>query len=96
MHYFHSIEYTVSGNPVLGMRFKHSVNRMGMNVSADDIMLGGYAAKAEPYTYSFPSDAWPSGMFARANYSATVVISDEDGTEWVKFPYEFKIAKTWE
>ena len=77
------------------MRFKHTVNRLGMNVSSDDIMLGGYPAKDSAYTYSFPKDSWPSGMFARAKYTANVSITDDDGTEWAAFPYEFKIAKQW-
>ena len=91
----HSIKYTVSGDVVLGLRFKHVVSRMGVNVSTDDVNLGGYPPKAEQYEYSFPADTWPSGMFARGTYTAVVTMTDDDDNEWAKFQYQFTIAKNW-
>lgn len=80
---------------MLGLRFKHVVSRMGVNVSTDDVNLGGYPPKAEQYEYSFPADTWPSGMFARGTYTAVVTMTDDDDNEWAKFQYQFTIAKNW-
>jgi Rho GDP-dissociation inhibitor len=89
------VVFSVYGDIVSGLKLTNSVSKLGVRVDRTVIMLGSYAPRPEPYTFSAPVAEWPSGMLARGTYGARTTFTDDDKTTHLDFLWGFELKKEW-
>ncbi|DAZ94085.1 TPA: hypothetical protein N0F65_004197 [Lagenidium giganteum] len=85
------IAFRVNGAIVSGLRFRNKAKKSVLS-STDEIVLGSYAPRSQPYEFVYPRHEWvdaPSGMFYRGKYMAQFRFIDDDGQEHLKAYYTF-------
>jgi Rho GDP-dissociation inhibitor len=90
-----SVVFSVYSDIVSGLKLTNSVSKLGVRVDRTVLMLGSYAPRPEPYTFSAPVAEWPSGMLARGTYGASTTFTDDDKTTHLDFSWGFEIKKEW-
>lgn len=94
-----SIKFRVQNEIVSGLRYKNVVSRGPMAVDRTDEMLGSYAPDpSKEISITFPKHEWhkaPSGMTARATYSAKSKFACDDKVVHCAFDYKLAIKKDW-
>ncbi|TPX39598.1 hypothetical protein SeMB42_g06313 [Synchytrium endobioticum] len=90
------IKFKVQHDVISGLKYLHSVKRMGMRVDKAEEMLGSYGPAPEPYEKKFLWDEAPSGMMARAHYTVKSKFIDDDNTTHLEFDWAFDIKKDWD
>ena len=100
------LSFRVQNDIVSGLKYCNSVSRIipvvgkPLNVLIVDEMLGSYGPDpSKVITVVFPRREWeqaPSGMVARATYTANTTLVDDDGTVHLAFDYKLNIKKDWE
>ncbi len=56
----------------------------------EEKVVGSYGPRDDAYEWvSKPADIVPSGMMFRGSYSATTVVLDDDGRQWLSFEQKF-------
>jgi len=94
-----SVTFKVQHELVTGLKYCNVVNRMGVKVSKDELMIGSYAPAKEPYKSTFPRNGWdtaPSGFTARGKYKAKSQFIDDDKNVHLEYEYSFEIKKDWD
>lgn len=90
------ISFRVQKEPVLGLKYKHKVKRMGKKLDAANLMLGSYAPGPDIRTFTTDPEVAPSGMLARASYNVESVITDDDGVDHLgPWTWKLRIKKDW-
>jgi Rho GDP-dissociation inhibitor len=85
------ISFRVNREIVSGLRFRNKVKKTVLSTS-DEIVLGSYAPRSEPYVFVYPHRDWidaPSGLFYRGKYMAQFKFVDDDKREHLKVFYTF-------
>lgn len=89
------VVFSVYGDIVSGLKLTNTVSKLGVRVDRTALMLGSYAPRPEPYTFSTPVAEWPSGMLARGAYGARTTFTDDDKTTHLDFSWGIEIKKEW-
>ncbi|KAF8264948.1 E set domain-containing protein [Lactarius quietus] len=89
-----TITYRVNHSIVTGARY---IQTTKANFKKDKVeaMLGSYSADPNPRVTEVISDEFPSGMVFRGTYAVVSKVVDLDGTVWLDYPWQLKIAKEW-
>jgi Rho GDP-dissociation inhibitor len=93
-----SLTFVVQNEIVSGLKYHNVVTRNMLAKRKEEEMLGSYPPDPKPVTIVVPRREWeqaPSGMTARATYSAKTTFVDDDGVEHFKLDYKLTIAKDW-
>jgi Rho GDP-dissociation inhibitor len=94
-----SISFVVQNDIVSGLKYQNVVTRNMLAKRKEEEMLGSFPPDpTKTVTVEIPRREWeqaPSGMTARATYSAKTTFVDDDGVEHFKLDYKLTIAKDW-
>ena len=89
----------VQNDIVSGLKYQNVVTRNMLAKRKEEEMLGSFPPDpTKTVTVEIPRREWeqaPSGMTARATYSAKTTFVDDDGVEHFKLDYKLTIAKDW-
>lgn len=93
------LTFHVQNDIVSGLKYRNCVSRGLLAKLRVEEMLGSYAPDpSKAITVVVPRREWdqaPSGMTARATYSAKTTFVDDDGIEHFNLDYKLTIAKDW-
>lgn len=87
--------YVQKGELVSGLKYVQKTYRKGIKVDTSKFMVGSYAPKLEPQTWTTPVEDAPSGMIARGDYKVESLFTDDDNNEHLKWTWKFEIKKDW-
>ncbi|TPX32791.1 hypothetical protein SmJEL517_g04172 [Synchytrium microbalum] len=90
------IKFKVQHEVISGLKYLHSVKRMGVRVDKAEEMLGSYGPAPEPYEKKFLWEEAPAGMMARAHYSVKSKFVDDDNFTHMEWDWSFDIKKDWD
>ena len=72
------IDFVVQREIVTGLRYVQKTSRLGVTVDKMKYMVGSYAPKATPHSYTTPYEDAPTGMAGRGSYHVTSFFTDDD------------------
>ncbi|OBT68557.1 rho GDP-dissociation inhibitor [Pseudogymnoascus sp. 23342-1-I1] len=91
-------KFKVQHEVLSGLQYVQIVKRKGIRVSKDQEMIGSYAPNTQDkqfYEKRFAEEDAPSGILARAHYTAISSFVDDDKNKHLEFEWSFDIAKDW-
>jgi hypothetical protein len=70
---------------------------MGVTVDNMKYMVGSYAPKAEPHSYTTPYEDAPSGLTGRGScpYHVNSFFTDDDKNNHLKWEWTIEVKKDW-
>eukprot|EP00906_Rhabdomonas_costata_P002064 RCo003240 len=78
---------------VKNLMCRRTTFKMGFSVRTEEIKMGDYAQRPEPYSYQFPLQKVPKGFFVRGSYSSNIEFIDDQGACCPSLSYTFDIVK---
>ena len=85
--------FYVKDAPIKQLRCKRKVYKGALPVNTEDVVLGDFEPKDEPYTHHFADMETPSGWIVRGKFSCQLLFTDESKRELFKIKYPFQIVK---
>ena len=89
------IDFVVQREIVTGLRYVQKTSRLGMTVDKMKYMVGSYAPKATPHSYTTPYEDAPTGMAGRGSYHVTSFFTDDDQNSHLKWEWAIEVKKDW-
>jgi Rho GDP-dissociation inhibitor len=93
-----SVKFRVQHEVLSGLQYVQIVKRRGIRMSKDQEMIGTYAPNTQDKPFhlkKFAEEDAPSGMLARAHYTAVSTFIDDDKAKHLEFEWSFDITKDW-
>jgi len=89
------IDFVVQREIVTGLKYIQKTSRMGVTVDNMKYMVGSYAPKAEPHSYTTPYEDAPSGLTGRGSYHVNSFFTDDDKNNHLKWEWTIEVKKDW-
>lgn len=89
------IDFVVQREIVTGLRYVQKTSRLGVTVDKMKYMVGSYAPKATPHSYTTPYEDAPTGMAGRGSYHVTSFFTDDDQNSHLKWEWAIEVKKDW-
>jgi len=90
------IDFVVQREIVTGLKYIQKTSRMGVTVDKMKHMVGSYAPKVEPHSYTTPYEDAPAGMAGRGSYHVNSFFTDDDQNNHLKWEWTIEVKKEWE
>jgi len=89
------IDFVVQREIVTGLKYIQKTSRMGVTVDKMKHMVGSYAPKVEPHSYTTPYEDAPAGMAGRGSYHVNSFFTDDDQNNHLKWEWTIEVKKDW-